>query len=111
MLLYPFLITLTAVVLPVLRADVDPTYFWFRDYSDISPSFKLFLRISIILVVVFHGSLVLTDLLISMGNVAHRSLFFFESMSNPKSKNDAKNEINKSAKAVRFSECLLEYAN
>lgn len=72
-LIFPLQIPLTVCVIPLLRGDIDPSYFWVRDYS-IGSSTKIFLRIVLILIASFHGSVVMTDLVISTVNMTQAVL-------------------------------------
>lgn len=120
MLLAPFEIPVTACAIPLLIGDIDPTYFWFRDFTFASATVKLFLRIVLTYLSTTHGSLVMTDVLISKANVARTTLNCLKTMTNlkilQKRDKDKQSEsgietdfILKSQKSSKFTKSLLKY--
>lgn len=83
LLLFPFQIPVTTCAIILLSGDIDPTYFWFKDFT-ISSHLKLFLRCTIIGVANIHGTLVMADILISIANVIQATRNGFKRMSPPK---------------------------
>lgn len=98
LLVYPFLITCTIASVPLLKNDIDPTYFWFRNYASIPPTMGLCLRLIIVTVACFHGSFVFVDAFISMVAAARAILLCLKTTASPGP-----------GKSVSFSGSLLKY--
>lgn len=97
-------IPLNVSTTPLLMPDIDPTYFFFKELSFISPHLKLFLRIITVFIATFHGSLSLSGFLIFMGNVIRAILICFKFMLIPKS---FLGQI--SSRSIKFLGALLKY--
>lgn len=71
---------MTTVAIILLKGDLDPTWFWWRNSSFLSQETTLFLRVVTILLATFHGSLVMTDLVISTVNGTLAILFCLQEL-------------------------------
>lgn len=114
-MILPIQVPLTTCIIPLLREDIDPSYFWFIHYSFGSPPFILSLRIVIFFIASLHGSLVVADILISLTNVAQTSVSCFKTMSTPKlcqrrTKNESETGIRSSCKS-KMSQVLIKLGN
>lgn len=118
---------LTVAAATILLENVDPTYFWFRDFILISSPVKMLLRISIMSIVVFHGAMAIFTFLVNLANVALSFHCCLRSMTSTnyfrnylQTENDThsldiatQSRIFKAAtkfgNSARFSQCLIKY--
>lgn len=117
LMLLPIELPLTGCAIPLLQDNMDPTYFWFRDYSGIPPWLKIGLRILLILFASGHACIVVVASLMCIANVAREFGANFKSMSNHKiiskqnsfEKAETCHAFTKFGKSAKFPKAFLKY--